>query len=55
MKTLGWIALIVGLLGCIWAGVIGTVDGESHGIAAIGVAIAAFAAVLAGVKLIELG
>jgi hypothetical protein len=55
MKIFGWIVLIVGLLGCIWAGVIGTVGGESHGIAAIGVAIAAFATVLAGVKLTELG
>jgi hypothetical protein len=53
MKVFGWMVLIAGLLGCIWAGLLGTLGGETNGIGAIGVAIAAVGGVFAGIKLVE--
>ncbi|HLH75588.1 MAG TPA: hypothetical protein VKV28_02160 [Candidatus Binataceae bacterium] len=55
MKVFGWIALIVGLLGCIWAGFVGSITAgeENSGANAIGIAIAALGGVYAGVKLIQ--
>ena len=53
MKTFGLIVLIVGLLGCIWAGFLGTMTSGEGGGNAIAIAIAAVGVVCAGIKLME--
>jgi hypothetical protein len=55
MKAFGWTVLTVGLLGCIWAGFVGSMSlgNENTGFNVIGIAIAAVGVVYAGVKLIQ--
>jgi hypothetical protein len=55
MKLFGWVVLILGLLGCIFAGFVGaaTLGQESSGLQSIGIAIAALGGVHAGLTLIE--
>jgi hypothetical protein len=54
MKIFGWIIPILGLLGCIWAGVVGTLTAgsEHQGVGAIAIAIAAVGGLFAGIRLI---
>ncbi len=54
MKAFSWTVLTGGLLGCIWAGLVGmSLGNENTGFNVIGIAIAAVGVVYAGIKLIE--
>jgi hypothetical protein len=54
MKVLAYIVIALGLVGCVWAGVVGTAtaDSEHAGIGAIAVAIAAVGGLFGRLKLL---
>ena len=52
MKVFGWIVLVLGLLGCIWAGIVGSATAGDHGANAVAVGLGALGGIYAGLKLI---